>query len=73
MITNIQDQTQQHQVIEMLKKSKGFTSREIAERFKQDKYMIARRLSDLKNVSVKIIGLRKCRVTKQACLTWGLM
>ena len=73
MITEEKKQTQAELVLNMLSGMNNFTSRELADFFKLDKYMIARRLSDLKNDGkVKVTGYRKCRVAKEMCKTWSL-
>jgi predicted HTH transcriptional regulator len=73
MITEQHKQTQAEAVLEMLSMITRATSREMSRYFERDQYMIARRLSDLKNEGrVKVAGYRKCAVTKEMCKTWAL-
>ena len=73
MISKQHKQTQAEAVLEMLSMITHATSREMSRHFDRDQYMIARRLSDLKNDGrVNVAGYRKCAVTKEICKTWAL-
>lgn len=63
--------TQAEKVLKALEKYQNCTSLELARKFKLDRYMVARRLSDLENIKkVKKAGSRKCRVNKELAVVW---
>ena len=62
---------QKASVLAYVRECPGFTSRELAERYKDDRYMIARRLPDLRKDGLVANGeQRECRVSGGKATTW---
>lgn len=57
-------------VLAAVKLRQGLTSKELASQAGLDRYMVARRLSEIK--SVKKGDMRICSISKRLCVTWWL-
>ena len=65
--------TQQRQVLVLVQRYPGFTSREIAHKSGLDRYMVARRLPELREASLVISPkhrMRTCGIGKRQAVTW---
>jgi hypothetical protein len=64
---------QRERCLEMVKRLPGATSAEIADAFRENRYMTARRLPELRDAGRLYNGnLRTCAVTGRLSLTWFL-
>ena len=75
------NESQKDEVLEMVRlafmfATKPITSRELAAMFNAERYMVARRLADLKRDHLVIQSprteMRKCRVSGRLAVTWRL-
>lgn len=65
--------SQQHQCLEAMKFWPGKTSAELASLMGVDRYMVARRLPELRDANKVVNGMaRRCRVTGKRAMTWWL-
>ena len=66
--------SQKKKVLEGLRRFPKTTSAELAELCQFNRYMVARRLLDLKcDGMVKVAGKRTCRVTESEASTWEVV
>ncbi len=64
--------TQQNQILEALATFQNCTSAELAQHMGLDRYIVARRLPELRPKHVLSGNARKCKVTGKSAMTWRL-
>lgn len=64
---------QQERVARMVERAEGSTSAELAKRFNESRYMIARRLPELAGVKIRRGSMKKCSINGKQAVTWWLM
>lgn len=64
---------QQTMVYAALQRTSNVTSRELATMWNLDRYVVARRLPELRDANLAIAGpKRRCKVSRRAAVTWRL-